>query len=321
MRRALFAGTIIAFIASLVATANGPAVSVPSTIAAASATAKTHPGDVLTYDLGIDLTAHFTPAGSGTQSLTLQSSTKGSEKITTMRVDADGTAHARVDLAINSSGAAGQQSIKQTMFMRIGPDGSIATEGATGTNAAQYIKAFSDAAKLLRGRTLYVGERFTQSMTLPGTVPVTVDMQEQVVSEKTYRGYPSFAIQSTGNGTFNTASAGIGEKGTFDVAGTSYVDQRDQLLIGEAVRSNVDATLSGAQGGHLTALANLTLTLESFVHGSPRPAVRETHAPVTPPPAPSPSPTPVPTPTSGYYTPTPPVPTPSPVYTPYPPHR
>ena len=322
MRRALIVGAIAAFIALLDATANDPAASAPSTIASTSATARLHPGDAVTYDLIIDSNVRFAPAVSGSQPVTMTSDSQGTEKITTLRVDADGTAHMRVDLAIDSSGALGQRSMRQTMLVRIGSDGSVAAENPTGDGAAQFLKSFSDAAKLMRGRTLYVGERFAQSATLPGPVPVIVNMHEQVVSEKTYLGYPAFAIQSTGNGTFDTSIAGIAEKGTFDVAGTSYVDQRDQLFIGAAARSNVDASVSGAQAGHLTALWTTTITLASFVHGKVRPASLPTHAPVTPTPAPpSPSPTPVPTPTSGYYTPTPPAPTPSPVYTSYPQHR
>lgn len=322
MRRALIVGAIAAFITSLDATANGPAASAPSAIAPASATARLHPGDAVTYDLSIDSNAHFAPAASGSQPVTMTNNSQGTEKITTLRIDGDGTAHMRVDLAINSSGALGQRTIRQTMLVRIGSDGSVATEDTTGDGAAEFLKSFSDAAKLMRGRTLYVGESFAQSATLPDPVPVTVNMHEAVVSEKTYLGYPAFAIQSTGNGTFDTSIAGIAEKGTFDVAGTSYIDQRDQLFIGAAARSNVDASVSGAQAGHLTALWTTTITLASFVHGKVRPAALRTHAPVAPTPAPPlPSPTPIPTPTSGYYTPTPPAPTPSPVYTSYPEQR
>ena len=288
--------------------------------ALAASTTFLHVGDVVKYGLAIGVNVNIAPAPHTTQPpVAVKTNVYGTETITGLRTDPDGSVHAKVDISLNSAGTSGTTIVDRTLLMRFAPDGSVAGEGGEDATTMQYIQALSEASRPYRNRTLYVGEKFSQSMQLPGVMPMTVDTQATVVAYKTYLGYPTYAIQSTGTGNFDTLIEGMQAKGVFDVAGTTYYDQRDHLLIGQAMRSSINAQVEGSQGNRITATTTVSLSLGSYVHGRPTPAPAKRVAPSpTPTPSPSPSSTPTLSP-SQYYTPTPPAPTPAPVFSPYPP--
>ena len=276
-----------------------------------------HPGDVLQYDLAIELQVHVSPAPHSSQPpISADTSALGTETIRVQRADPDGSVHASVDIAVR--GAGGGQDLHRTIQVKIKPDGSMTPEGGADAAVTQYISAIGDAARQYSNRTLHVGDTFAQTVSMPGVIPVKVTTQSRVVAQKTYRGYPTFAIESTGNGNIDTELAGTRAMGVVTVAGTTYIDQRDQLFIGEAMRSNVNAVVAGAQGDRVNMVATINLVLDSFTHGAvrPPPAAAPTAAP-----SPTPAASPSPRPPDEYYTPTPPAPTPSPVVNPYPPLR
>ena len=297
--------------------------------ASASASAATSGGlavgDVLKYDFSIQLQVHVAPAPHTTQApVTLNSTVLGSEKITGLRSDPDGSVHASVDMIVSSAGAGQSQNTRRRLLVKVLPDGTMQPEGGEDPTLAQYLKTLGDTAKQYRHRTLHVGDSFSQTVSVPGIVPVKVTSLAKVVAQQSYRGYPTFAIQSTGTGKINDVIDGMPAAGTISVAGTAYFDQKDQLFIGEAVRSNVDATVAGAQGNRVTAIATINLILNSFTHAQkPKPGTAASPAKAVPSPTPAASPTssPTPRPPNEYYTPTPPAPTPSPIVNPYPPSR
>lgn len=290
--------------------------------ASGNATGTLKPGDVLTYDLSIEFQVHVSPAPHTTQPpITVESAAKGTETITALSEDADGSINTSVAIALNASGSGGSRSLQHVLLVKVKPDGSMEPQAGADPMTETYLKAIGDAAQMYRGRKLYVGETVDQTVTIPGAFPIKVTTKAKVVNQSDYRGYPTFAIQSTGTGKIDDEISGVRATGTFQVAGTTYVDQRDQLLVGSAVRSDVNALVAGAQGNRVTAVATVDLLLDSYKH----------HAVKTPPkaapPTAAPSPTPVAsaspaappsaTPASEYYTPTPPAPTPSPVVTGY----
>jgi len=286
---------------------------------ASSPSAPIQPGDVARYDLAIELQVHVAPAPHTTQApVSGDTSVLGTETITGLRRDADGSVHASVNVSLKSSGA--NKTVLQTVYVKVRPDGSMDAEGGANALTAQYLKTFSDAAKLYRGRILHVGDTFSHTVTAPGIIPIDVVMRATVVGQQMYRGYPTFAIQSTGSGKIDNDIQGVHAKGTFTVAGTTYVDQKDNLFIGQAVRSNVDATLAGPNGNRITSIATINLVFDSLTHAKPKAALTPA-PPAVASPTPVPTPTPTPTPADEYYTPTPPAPTPAPVVNPYPTHR
>lgn len=281
-----------------------------------------HAGDVLTYAVSLGANVDVAPAPNTTEKpVVLKTSASGTETITGLRNDPDGSVHAKVDVAVNAAGSTGTTIVDRTLLMKISPSGSVTGEGGEDATTMQYFRALSDASARYRNRTLYVGEKFTQTMTFNGIVPMTVTTQATVVGLKTYLGHPTYSIESTGTGNFDTTVEGEPAKGAFEVAGTTYYDQRDRLFIGEAMHTNLDAQIAGAQGNRITAVTTETIQLGSFVHGKPQPTappIKKAAPSPTPAPSPSPSATPTLSP-SQYYTPTPPVPTPAPSYMPYPP--
>src|SRR5215469_7479005 len=146
-----------------------------------------HVGDVVKYGLSIGVNVNIAPAPNTTQPpVAVKTNVYGTETITGLRTDSDGSVHAKVDVALNSAGTSGTTIVNRTLLMRIAPDGSVAGEGGEDATTMQYIQALSEASRPYRSRTLYVGEKFSQSMQLPGVVPMTVDTQATVVGEKTY---------------------------------------------------------------------------------------------------------------------------------------
>ncbi len=284
------------------------------------------PGDMLTYDIGIEVQVHVSPAPHTTQApVAFETSATGTETITALGTAPDGTVSASVSVSLASNDVSGRRTLARTVLMKIKPDGSIQPGPGTDAQSAAYIEALSQAAQLYQGKKLYVGETLRQTVSIPGPMPMKMTTQAKVTGENMYRGYPTFAIQSTGSATINTILYGMKATGTADEAGTTYVDQQDHLLIGAAVRSDVNALVGGDGGNHTSVVYTMTLALRSYHHQSvrtPAPAASAVPPTAAPSPVPSASPSPPPTPASEYYTPTPPVPTPSPVYSAYPPiHR
>jgi hypothetical protein len=276
-----------------------------------------HPGDNLAYDLSMEVQVHGQPLPHSTQPpYTIDTTVQGSEKITVLRADPDGSLHASMNVAFGVKSNGQSTPIQRVTLVKIAPDQSITVERGGDSSMAQYFSVISQAQKAYVGRTLHVGDVINQSVNVPGNFPVTVTTSAKVVAEKTYRGYPTFAIQVTGSAPVDVPVQSNRMKGKMTIAGTNYFDQKDQLFVGSAARVNLDATVAGPQGGHLTMVETVNVVLKSFTHG---PAPLPVPTPSAMPSAvssPSGTPTPSPTPTSGYYTPPPPSPTPSPYKTP-----
>jgi hypothetical protein len=284
-----------------------------------SAAPGVHPGEVLVYEITIEIQLHAIPGSGSTQPpVAYDSAVQGTETITGLRADADGTAHDSVSIALHGKSSGQAMVLQRTITFKVAPDGSIHAEGKADAATTQYLAYIGEAAKRYSGHPLRVGEVFHDSVAGPSGFANTISTTSTVVGEKQYRGYPTFAIETTGSAKLNTAVAGTTATGTVSAAGTTYYDQTDQLLIGEAMRSNVDATLAGPQGGHINAVTTINLVLDSRTHvTAPPPTAAPTSAPS---PTPPPTPTSTPTPADQYYTPTPAAPTPSPVVVPYPQH-
>jgi len=274
-------------------------------------------GEVLVYDLTIEVQVHGMPsAGSTAPPITLDTAMQGTETMTGLRADPDGSVHASVDLAVHGNANGQKTASEQTILLKISPDGAVNVESGGGALAQQYFSYLTQISKSYRNRTLHVGDVFHTSVPGPAGFASAIDTTAKVVGMKQFQGYPTFAIQSTGSGKLDTSTSGVRTQGTLSVAGTTYYDQADNLFVGTATRANVDAVVSGVQSGRLTVVDTTNIVLASVKHiAAPAPAAsampEATPSPAGPP-NPSESPTEAPTapPTpSGYYTPTPPAPT------------
>jgi hypothetical protein len=274
-----------------------------------SAGAGMHPGDVLVYDVALEFQNHVIPASnSSVKPISMDTTLRGTETIAARSVDADGAVHVTATVALQGSYAGLPQAVDRTIPLTVMPDGSIRADDPQDASTAQYFAYLSQASRGLAARPLHVGDSFVRDVPVPGGYVDRIRSVSKVVSESRYRGYPTFAIQSTGDADLNSQIAGARATGKVSVAGTTYYDQVDQLLVGAAVRSNVDADMTGSTTGHISAITTMNLLLASWTHkASASPSASPSPIP-TAAPSPVPSPTPAPSPTSGYYTPIPPAP-------------
>ena len=270
-----------------------------------------HPGDVLTYDIGVDVKLHVSSAQSPTPQA-FESTVNGTETISIGRADPDGSLHGNLNLALTANTAGTSQSFARTLAFKIAPDDTTSIENGD-PSMNQYLAMLNQAHKSYGGRVLHVGDVINQTLSLPGTIPLTLTTTAKVVAQKVYRGYPTFAIQVTGTAPVDTQVQGMPTKGMLTVAGTDYYDQHDEIFVGAAVSVNGNLTVGDkSQTGHIKIAETQDVELKSLVRGKAAPPAQ------TPAPAPSltatPGPsivTPVPIPTNGYYTPPPPSPSPS----------
>jgi hypothetical protein len=267
-------------------------------------------GDVLVYGLTIDVQIHTSPSpGSSQPPVTLDTAMQGTETMTGLRADPDGSVHARVDVTLHGKTSDQSKALQQSVLLKISPDGSVRAESG-GQAAMQYFAFIDQATNGIGRRTLHVGEVFHRSIPGASGFSTAIDTTAKVVAQQQYHGYPTFAIQSTGSAKLDTQFAGAKAVGTLSVAGTTYYDQMDDLLIGMAARTDVDAVVAGAQGGRLDFVTNVDLVLNSRQHIVPTPAPSPPAATALPTEPPTESPSPAPAPSSGYYTPPPPSPVP-----------
>lgn len=277
-----------------------------------SAGAGMRPGDVLVYDIALEFQNHVIPSSSSSiKPMSMDTTMRGTETIAARSVDANGAVHVTATVALQGSYAGQPQAVDRTIPLTIMPDGSVRADDQQDAATAQYFAYLNQASRGLAARPLHVGDSFVRDVPVPGGYVDHIRSVSKVVSESKYHGYPTFAIQSTGNATLNSQIAGAQATGKISVAGTTYYDQTDQLLVGSAVRSNVDADMTGSASGHISAITTMNLLLASWTRASiatPSPSPSPSASPAASPEA---SATPAPTPTSGYYTPTPPAATPT----------
>ena len=281
-------------------------------------------GDVLVYDVTVEAQMHTVPSpGSAQPALSRDSTVVGTETITGLSADRDGSVHASVHVSLRGDAAGQPMTMDQSVLVKIAPDGTTHAEGGSAA-LGQYIDLFGGSSKALATRTLHVGDVFHQTIQGMTGFVAPVVVTSKVVGEKAYRGYPTFAITSAGSGKFDASQLGASAAGNVTTAGTTYYDQADALLIGVAQRTDMEVHIAQPQGGELSIVATTNLVLASRTRGGPASATGATKSAGSPAPSPttsaSPAPTVTPTQPDEYYTPTPAAPTPSPVVVPYPQH-
>src|SRR5690348_11400480 len=107
-----------------------------------------HVGDVVKYGLSIGVNVNIAPAPHTTQPpVAVKTNVYGTETITGVRSDPDGSVHAKVDISLNSAGTSGTTIVDRTMLMRLAPDGSVVGEGGEDATTMQYIQAVSEASR------------------------------------------------------------------------------------------------------------------------------------------------------------------------------
>jgi hypothetical protein len=300
----IFAQATVAFgavAAVLIALDGGHALAAARSIA---------PGDILTYDLTLDVQLHALGAKANPSMDSVRSGA-GTEKLAIDRVLSDGTAFAAFTLVYRGTRDGKPVQVNQSWRAELGPDGEIHAVGArasVGDDLEQALSYINGLAKGLPTRTLASGTSWKAKEPL-GTSSGSMVITSKVVGVQSYQGYRAYVIQQNGAGAFTQSVNGSPGVGSIAIGGTLYYDGADQILIGAAGRGETEMALTHADISHISATTTVNVRLRSWQHATAA-------APIVPSPAgsataaPSAEPNPV---SSGA-----PAATPTPVYTPVP---
>jgi hypothetical protein len=259
----MFAQATVAFAAvaaALIAVNGGHALAAARTIA---------PGDVLTYNLTLDVQLHALGAKSNPSMDSVRSGA-GTETLAVDRVLSDGTAFAAFTLAYRGTRDGKPVSVKGSWRAEVTPDGEVHAIGArasVGDDLEQALSYINGLAKGLPTRTLATGSMWTAKEPL-GTSSGTMIITSKVVGVQTYQGYRAYVIQQNGSGAFTQSVNGSPGVGSIAIGGTLYYDGADQILIGAAGRGETEMALAHADISHISATTTVNVRLQSWRHAT-----------------------------------------------------
>jgi hypothetical protein len=272
-----FAPATIAFgavAAALVALGGGHALAASRSIA---------PGDVLTYDVTLDVQLHALGANANASMNSVRSGA-GTETLAVDRVLSDGTAFAALALVYRGTRDGKPVQVHQSWRAELDPDGEIHTVGpraSVGDDLEQALSYINGLAKGLPTRTLASGLTWKANEPL-GSSTGSMVITSKVVGTQSYQGYRTYLIQQNGAGAFTQSVNGSPSVGSIAIGGTLYYDGANQVLIGAAARSQTELALSHADIAHISATTTVNVRLRSWRHA---PAAAQAAAPVAPSPA------------------------------------
>ena len=261
-------------------------------------------GDRLVYEITVELQQHHTTSGTKPQDTALESAVQGNVTFAIASIESNGTALADVDVSFQGTAKGHPFESHSTTTARVMPDGRLLLGKQFGLGISDAISFANTTTAELTQHTLRLGAGWTSPQNTPY---VRLTLARKVTGSKTYQGYSAFEVQTLGTGELLKTTDGKAGLGTVAVSGTSYYDEADHLLIGEALRTLTVVQQTGNGGAHDNYSATMNAVLSSWSHASPGPSAsgapasggpEATPAPQSTTPAPVPSmfgPTPYPT--------------------------
>jgi hypothetical protein len=277
-------GSVVKVLAMmLVAMALSGLVPMPATAAAAQAHLAA--GDQLVYDITVELQQHHTSGGASSHDKALESAAQGTETFSIGSVSADGTAQATVDASFQGTNRGAPFESHTSSPAQVMPDGRLIIKEHLGLGISEALSFANTTALEAAARPLRVDESWTSPQSSPY---VRMTLTRTVVGMRTYQGFTVYEIQTQGSGQLLRTTDGKEASGTVAVSGTSYVDQADHLLIGEAIRTLTVVQHSGSTSAHDDYSATMNVVLRAWNRASPAPSENASSAP-----SPEGTPTPV----------------------------
>jgi len=248
-------------------------------------------GDALTYDLTIQVQERASSGkSSSSREIPDMSAGAGTARIDVASVTPDGTANGTlsVDLVGFSHGA--PIVVHKSVAVQVANDGEIKPAASIEPLLDQMIVLANRSIADLASRAVRPGQSW-QWLMQAQDYPMTIALDRVARGQQLYQGLPTLIVQSTGGGQH--ASDADPVQAAISLAGTDYYDQRDALLVGEAMRS--DTLVSDASSNStLDSSTLMTIQLRAFAR-----AARAQPSPSAPPaveaPAAQYTPTPLPT--------------------------
>ena len=268
--------------------------SMPAQAAAASAPARFAVGDQLVYDITVELQQHHTSGGAASHDKAMESAAQGTETFNITAVSADGTAQATVAASFQGTNKGTPFESHTSSPAQVMSDGRLVIKEQLGLGISEALSFANTTAVEAAGRPLQVDESWTSPQSSPY---VRMTLARKVVGMKTYQGFTVYEIQTLGSGQLLRTTDGKEASGTVAVSGTSYIDQADHLLVGEAVRTLTVVQHQGSASSHDDYSATLNVVLRAWNRASPEPGVENASSAPSPEGTPSPvetAPMPVP---------------------------
>jgi hypothetical protein len=227
------------------------------------------PGDVLTYDVTLDVQMHALGAKS-IPSMDSVRSGAATETLTIDRVLSDGTAYAALTIVYRGTRDGKPVRVDRSWRAELATDGEIHPVGpsaSTGEDLDQALAYINGLTKGLPTRTLSSGTTWTAKEPL-GTSSGSMVITNKVVGLRTYQGFRAFVIQQSGAGAFTQSVNGSPGVGSIAMGGTLYYDGNDQVLLGAADRSETEMALAHADVSHISATTTVNIRMRSWHHAA-----------------------------------------------------
>jgi hypothetical protein len=227
------------------------------------------PGDLLVYDVTLDVQLYALGAGSN-PSMTRVTSGAGTETMSIDRVVSDGTAYAGMKLSYRGTVDGRPVTIVRSWRAELAPDGEIHSIGAPpslGDELDQALAYINGLTKGLPARSLGPGAAWTVTEPL-GASTGSMIIKNRVTGVQQYEGHRAFVIEQNGSGAFTQSVNGTPSVGSIAMGGTVYYDGADRLLIGGAARGQTEMALAQANISHISATTTVNIRLRSWHHAS-----------------------------------------------------
>ena len=253
------------------------------------------PGDQVVYSVTVELQQHHVRGKAKKDDIVSESSAQGTATFSIYAVGQDGTAFANVALDFKGTNEGQPVELQTTTPGKITADGQLLTKAHLGLGVSDaFGAANTTSGEIARHETLAVGKSWTNAAK---TSFLTLDVKRTVVGQTRYQGFAAYTLESVGNGSLLRTADGQPTSGTITVGGTTYYDNRNRMLIGEAFRTLmiVQPPVPSMHDDYSSAF---DLVLDSWTHASPAPVASPASSPLdtSSPQAPVPyeSPTPMP---------------------------
>jgi hypothetical protein len=243
-------------------------VAVGASTEAANTTSRLAAGDQLVYEITVELQQHHTTEGSKPHDTELGSSLQGTETFAISSVGADGTAIANVASSFQGTDKGQPFESHTTTSAKVMPDGRLFLKDQLGLGISEAIIFANNSIAEISQHPLQIGGGWTSPLNSP---EVRLTVARKVTGVKTYQGFNAYEVQTIGTGDLLKTTDGKPATGTVAVSGTSYYDEADHLLIGEALRTLTVVELPGAKAGHDDYSATMDMVLNSWSHATPAP--------------------------------------------------
>ncbi len=148
------------------------------------------------------------------------------------------------------------------------PDGRLQMKDQPGLGVSEAVGFANTTTAEIMQHPLRPGSAWTSAA---DNSYVHLTVSRKVTGQKAYQGFTVYEVQSIGNGALLKTSDGLPATGTIAISGTSYYDNADHLLLGEALRTLTVVEKTDNRSAHDNYSATMNVVLSSWTHTSPSP--------------------------------------------------